>query len=221
MIITLMIATVEIEPGWAVGAVTLSDPVIDRDILLDAGGLPWIPGSALAGSLRAHMAVADPPADVRLMGSRPPANQAESAASTVSPLWVLGAVFTPVEPPGGSPAQSALETVGQTAIDRKRGAAAPGSLRFSRLAASGGTLTVYLRHDPGEHPLSAADLQLIAGWPPAIGRDRTRGGGRAQLIELRHGTVDPTTPEGMTTWLSHSGPELFTTVVSQAIAGGP
>ena len=103
MTITLMIAAVDVEPGWAVGSAPKEDPAIDRDLLLDAGGRPWIPGSSLAGSLRAHLAAASPPADVRLMGSRPPRNQAESALSTVSPLWIIGAVFTPASEGSQSP----------------------------------------------------------------------------------------------------------------------
>ena len=55
MTITLMIATLKVEPGWAVGTVSSPDPAIDRDILLDASGRPWVPGSAMAGSLRAHL----------------------------------------------------------------------------------------------------------------------------------------------------------------------
>lgn len=228
MIITLAIATVEVEPGWAVGAVAHGDATIDRDILLDANGQPWVPGSALAGSLRAHLAAAGPPADVRLMGSRPPRNQAEAAQSTASPLWVVGAVFTPVSPDeptdGGESSDAAgavLETTGQTAIDRMRGAARAGSLRISRLAASAGRLSVYLRHDGKAQPLSDADLALIASWRPAIGRDRTRGGGRARLVELRHGIVDPSTPEGARTWLTHDGPGLFEAVATTVIHGKP
>ena len=84
-----------------------------------------MPGSALAGSLRAHLSQARPPADERLMGSRPPRAQAEAAESTVSPLWIVGSVFTPGssadQPPGNA---AALEITGQTAIDRERGAAA-------------------------------------------------------------------------------------------------
>lgn len=214
MTITLMIATVTVEPGWAVGALAMDDPAIDRDILLDAEGRPWVPGSALAGSLRAHLAQADPPADERLMGSRPPRNQAEAAASVVSPLWIVGSAFTPdrADARPGNPA--AVEITGQTAIDSERGAAAAGPLRFSRLAADGGTLTVYLRHDPGSEPLTDDDLRLIARWQPAIGRDRTKGCGRATLTRLRHGPVDPATPDGASTWLSHSGPDLFETVAT-------
>jgi len=224
MTITLMIATVKVEPGWAVGALTVSDPAIDRDLLLDAADRPWVPGSALAGSLRAHLSQATPPADVRLMGSRPPGSQAEAAESTVSPLWIVGSVFVPdsVSAPGSPAGQrqepAVLELTGQTAIDRERGAAGAGALRFSRLAAQGGTLTVYLRHDPADgQPLDDHDLRLIVGWPPAIGRDRTKGCGRATLIQLRHGTVDPAIPAGASTWLAHTGPGLFEAVATSGI----
>ena len=218
MTITLMIATVSVEPGWAVGTLAAPDATVDRDILLDAKGRPWVPGSALAGSLRAHLRQAEPPADERLMGSRPPGNREEAAASTVSSLWIVGTMFTP---DGGddrpeTPVQ--LEIAGQTAIDRKRGAAAVGPLRFSRLAADGGKLTVYLRHDPTHAPMTDADLRLIAAWQPAIGRDRTKGAGRAALIQLRFGSVDPSTPNGAATWLAHSGPDLFDAVATRDVA---
>ena len=218
MTITLMIATIAVEPGWAIGAVSLSDPAIDRDLLLDAYGQPWVPGSALAGSLRAHLAAARPPADELLMGSRPPHDQDSAAESTVSPLWIAGCTFTPDTTDAGDRA-AAVETTGQTAIDRSRGAAAAGSLRFSRLTASGGTLTVYLRHDETDNQaLTDSDLDLITGWQPTIGRDRTKGSGRAMLTSLRHGTIDPATTEGARTWLSHSGTGLFDAVATQTIS---
>ena len=220
MTITLMVATVKVEPGWAVGALAVDDPAIDRDILLDAEGRPWVPGSALAGSLRAHLSQVGPPADERLMGSRPPRNRAEAEKSTVSPLWIVGSVFIPDGADGRPGGSAALEITGQTAIDRERGAAAAGPLRFSRLAADGGTLTVYMRHDPGSEPLTDDDLRLIAGWQPAIGRDRTKGCGRATLTRLRHGPVDPATPDGASIWLSHSGPCLFETVATRDVPCG-
>lgn len=46
MAITLMIAALDVEPGWAIGAVPQDDSFVDRDILLDASGHPWIPGSS-------------------------------------------------------------------------------------------------------------------------------------------------------------------------------
>ena len=220
MTITLMIATTTVEPGWSIGAVSLSDPAIDRDLLLDAYGQPWVPGSALAGSLRAHLAAARPPADELLMGSRPPHDQYSAADSTVSPLWIAGCSFTPDITGTDGETPAAVETIGQTAIDRFRGAAAAGSLRFSRLTASGGTLTVYLRHDETDNQaLTDSDLDLITGWQPAIGRDRTKGSGRATLTSLRHGTIDPATAEGARTWLSHSGTSLFEVVATNVISG--
>jgi RAMP superfamily len=134
----------------------------------------------------------------------------------------VGSVFAPEGPGRRAGDATALEITGQTAINRERGAAAAGPLRFSRLAADGGTLTVYLRHDPGRFPLTGDDLRLIASWQPAIGRDRTKGCGRATLTRLRHGPVDPATPEGASTWLSHSGPGLFETVATRDVpCGGP
>lgn len=217
MTITLMIATITVEPGWAVGSLAVDDPAIDRDILLDGDGRPWVPGSALAGSLRAHLAQSNPPADEGLMGSRPPRNQAEAAASAPSPLWVAGTRFTPARAADQPDAPPELEIAGQTAIDRERGAAAAGPLRFSRSSADGGTVTVYLRHDPGRDPLTDHDLRLIAGWRPIIGRDRTKGAGRAALTRLRYGTIDPGTPEGASTWLGHAGPGLFEAVATRDV----
>lgn len=217
--ITLAVATIQVEPGWAVGAVAHEDSVIDRDVLLDANGQPWIPGSTLAGSLRAHLAASDPPADIKLMGARPPRDQAQAAQLEASPLWIVGAIFKPTAPDGQASGDAVVETAGQTAIDRWRGAARPGSLRISRLAASGGELNVYLRHDagPGKAPLSGEDLALIASWRPAVGRDRTRGGGRARLTELWYGMVDPATPDGARTWLTHQGPQLFEAVATTPV----
>ena len=97
-----------------------------------------------------------------------------------------------------------------------------GSLRFSRLVTDGGTLTVYLRHDaPAGQALTTGDLNLIAGWRPAIGRDRTKGSGRAALAIIRHGTIDPATTEGARTWLSHSGIGLFEAVATQNMSCDP
>jgi len=217
MIITLVTATIEVEPGWAVGAVTHSDPTVDRDILLDAAERPWVPGSALAGSLRAHLRAARPPADERLMGSPPAHNKAEADRSIASPLWIVGCAFDPGDAADGDTVD-ALEIAGQTAIHRERGAATEKSLRISRLAASGGCLTVYLRHDAANgQPLSDADLKLISTWRPAIGRDRTKGSGRATLVHLKSGIIDPATSAGARIWLTQDGPELFTAVATREL----
>jgi CRISPR/Cas system CSM-associated protein Csm3 (group 7 of RAMP superfamily) len=203
-----LIATLRLEPGWAVGSVARDDPAIDRELLSDSSGQPWVPGSSLAGSLRAHL-LTQAEADERLMGTRPPENRAASERATVSRLWVLGATF---HADGDGPTETSI--TGQTAVDPERGAAVPKSLRVSRVAESGGKLRVYLRCQ-GE--LSEQDLGLIASWSPRIGRDRTRGGGRATLVDLRYGTVNLATDEGMTTWLTHGGPGLVEAVAVEPV----
>ncbi|MEO3747199.1 RAMP superfamily CRISPR-associated protein [Plantactinospora sp. B5E13] len=215
MTITFLIAEITVEPGWAVGAVPTDDPSVDRDLLLDADGRPWVPGSALAGSLRAHLRQHDAQHgtefDTTLMGSRPPIQRGDTTEA--SPLWILGTHFTP-DPASGD----LTEIVGQTAVDRRRGAAIPTSLRYSRSVAAGGTLTAYLRHDG---PLTDDHLQVLAAWQPAIGRDRTTGGGQARLTRLLHGTIDPTTADGMRTWLHHTGHALIEAVAIHQILPGP
>lgn len=215
MTITFLIAEIAVEPGWAVGAVPIDDPTLDRDLLHDANGRPWVPGSALAGSLRAHLRQHDARhgthLDTTLMGSRPPAQRGDPTHP--SPLWILGTHFTP--DPGSD---TSTEVVGQTAVDRHRGAARASSLRYSRTVAAGGTLTAYLRHDG---PLTDDQLHALAAWQPAIGRDRTKGGGQARLRRLLYGSIDPTTPEGMRTWLAHAGPALVEAVATKPITPTP
>jgi CRISPR/Cas system CSM-associated protein Csm3 (group 7 of RAMP superfamily) len=212
--ITLMAFDIELAPGWGVGTVTVDDPVVDRDLLLDAAGQPWVPGSALAGSLRAHLREVDEAdgtdLETRLMGSRPPAGRHEK--TTASRLWLLGSRFRP----GGTGLET--EVAGQTAIDRVRSAAAATSLRHSRTVSSGGTLTAYARC---EGDLSAEELAVLARWRPAVGRGRSTGGGVARLDRLRHGTVDPADPAGRMIWLTNTGPDLVDAVATASLRGSP
>jgi len=217
--ITFMIAEIAVEAGWAVGAVPAGDDVLDRDLLLDLDGLPWAPGSTLAGSLRAHVADRDPELETALFGSRPPAGARQDAELDPSPLWLLGTTFTPsgttsTSSPGPDCDGGLFETVGQTAIDRRRGAARPTMLRTSRNCGVGGLITVYLRHTG---VLDDRALRAIASWRPAVGRGRTTGGGRAELRTLRVGQIDPGTSEGLRTWLRHSGPELVRAVATRDV----
>ncbi|MDG4770570.1 RAMP superfamily CRISPR-associated protein [Solwaraspora sp. WMMD792] len=222
-VVTFLVAEIAVEPGWAVGAVRRGDDVIDRDVLVDGDGHPQVPGSTLAGSLRAHLARQSAVADLdeTLMGPRPPTDRDEAAKLTASRLWLLGTRFVPA--PAGPPADSGppaqqpaaagsglVEIVGQTAIDRQRRAAAMSKLRRSRTVAVGGTIRAYLRYD-GE--FDEAHLAVLAGWRPAIGRDRSTGGGRATLRTLRVGQLDLGTPDGLRTWLELDGPALVEAVV--------
>lgn len=209
--ITFLLIEIDVAPGWAIGAVPLDDPTLDQDVLVDRAGSPWVPGSSLAGSLRAHLAATDRVAgttlETDLMGARPTQHRDDQAA--VSPLWFLGTRFTP-----SVATDPMFEVVGQTRIDRHRKAAAATSLRSSRAVSAGGILTGYLRYD-GE--LSDSHLAVLAQWRPSIGRDRTIGGGQARLRRLRHGTVNPTTANGMRLWLTHSGEKLVEVVATSDV----
>ncbi|ROO59617.1 CRISPR/Cas system CSM-associated protein Csm3 (group 7 of RAMP superfamily) [Micromonospora sp. Llam0] len=220
-VVTFLVAEIAVEPGWAVGAVRRGDDVIDRDVLVGGDGDPQAPGSALAGSLRAHLARQSTVADLdeTLMGPRPPKDRDEATALTASRLWLLGTRFVPAGPPAdidqaaqppAATGSELVEIVGQTAIDPQRRAAATSKLRRSRTVAVGGTVHAYLRHD-GE--LDEAHLAVLAGWRPAIGRDRSTGGGRATLRTLRVGKLDLGTPDGLRTWLELDGPALVEAVV--------
>ena len=67
MIITAIKAEIEAEAGWAVGTSDTDAIGLDRELLTEPDGRPWVPPSSLAGSLRAHLARNN--ADQRLMGS--------------------------------------------------------------------------------------------------------------------------------------------------------
>jgi CRISPR/Cas system CSM-associated protein Csm3 (group 7 of RAMP superfamily) len=206
--ITFLLIEIDVEPGWAIGSVPLDDPTLDRDVLVDYAGSPWVPGSSLAGSLRAYLAATDRAArttlETDLMGARPTQHRDDQAA--VSPLWFLGTRFTPSDT-----TDTIFEVTGQTRIDHHRKAAAARSLRSNRSVSAGGKLTAYLRYD---EELTGDHLAALARWRPSIGRDRTTGGGRARLRRLRHGSVDPATADGARLWLNHSGEKLVEAVAT-------
>ncbi len=216
MRITLLRAEITVQPGWAVGAVPIGNHTLNTELLLDADGRPWVPGSSLAGSLRAHLRATDRTRGVAgsagmetaLMGSRPPKHPTDDADA--SRLWLLGTGFVPND--GG---ETQTEIVCQTRIDRRRGAATATSLRTSRSVASGGTLTAYLRYDG---IFTSDELAAIATWQPMIGHGRTTGNGHATLVAIRYGTIDPAEPDGARIWLTHTGPQLVDEVVR---AGSP
>ncbi|MDT5024985.1 MAG: hypothetical protein QOE61_1411 [Micromonosporaceae bacterium] len=208
--ITLIAVDIDVEEGWAVGDVPLDDPAIDRDLLVDAKGAAWVPGSSLAGSLRAHLSNVDAlwhtGLESGLMGGRPPQERGEE--TDASRLWFLGTSFAAHD------GAVDTEVVGQTAIDRHRGAATANTLRYSRSVATAGRITAYLRLDGR---LDDQAQQALAAWQPHIGRDRTTGAGRAHLGQLRHGEIDPSTPEGMRTWLTHTGADLIEAVATHTV----
>lgn len=202
MIITVLKAVLEVEPGWAIGAADERNLDVDRDLLTDRDGNPWVPASSLAGSLRAHLAQSGG-ADIELMGDRPPdgPGQENPAASL---LWVLGTTVTAASGPRRPPR---TQIVTSTAVDPQRRAARAKSLRTSRIVDEPTVIELYLE---AREPFDARRLDLLAGWRPWVGRDRTRGGGAARLRTLGYRLYDLDDADDLMAWLSTSGPERFT-----------
>ncbi|MDB4872559.1 MAG: hypothetical protein JWL97_3563, partial [Gemmatimonadales bacterium] len=94
MIVTVLAVEIDLEAGWAVGATDTVLTGVDRELLTDREGNPWVPASSLAGSLRAHLAAHG--SDERLMGSRPPEGRADTSL-TPSALWLVGTSTTDAE----------------------------------------------------------------------------------------------------------------------------
>ncbi|ASO21527.1 CRISPR/Cas system CSM-associated protein Csm3 (group 7 of RAMP superfamily) [Actinoalloteichus hoggarensis] len=150
-------------------------------------GMPWIPATSVAGSLRAHLA----DRAEAFLGGEP---GDEVFPST---LWLLG---TRVDHQG-------ITERTRTAIDRWRGAAAAGPLRRSEHLPAGTRITVYLRLD--DVTLADELLGALRTWRPRIGGGRTIGHGTCVLEQIRGGRLDLDTPEGRRIWLTRGGPGLF------------
>jgi CRISPR/Cas system CSM-associated protein Csm3 (group 7 of RAMP superfamily) len=219
MIITVLKAVIDVDAGWAVGAADNGVAGLDRELLLDADGHPWVPPSSLAGSLRAHLAGHG--ADERLMGSRPPAGEPRTRADPPpkldpSALWLLG---TRTHRAGADDVQPPATTVeANTAVDPRRRAARPKSLRHSRVVDEPAVIELYAQFD-GE--LSDGDLALLASWQPQVGRDRTRGGGSARLRSLGYRAYDLNRDGDLRAWLETSGPDRFSVLADVPVTAEP
>ncbi|RAY16851.1 hypothetical protein DPM19_01405 [Actinomadura craniellae] len=211
MITTVILAAIDVDAGWSVGAPETGSAAVDRDLLVDRNGNPWVPPSALAGSLRAHLA--EHSADETLMGSRPP-ETADDQRLEPSALWLLG-TRTRVRDGDAAPR---TEVVAATAIDPRRRAARPRSLRHTRQVARDCRIELYLQHDG---PLTDTELELLAAWRPAVGRDRTRGGGTARLARLAYRRYDLDDPDQLRAWLDTTGPGRFTGLTDVTIPEPP
>jgi len=212
VIITAIKAEIEAEAGWAVGTSDTDAIGLDRELLTEPDGRPWVPPSSLAGSLRAHLARHN--ADQRLMGSRPPLDDSQPASDpppplTPSALWLLGtqARRADTEPHSGELLPPRTDVVANTAVDPVRRAALPKSLRHSRIVDEAAVIELYALL---EGTLTDQDQHLLATWRPEVGRDRTRGGGLARLRTLGYRTYNLDQPDDLRAWLENTGKARFT-----------
>lgn len=173
---TYVRADLTLTGSWRIGSWD-SDAANIQGTLRDQDNNPEVPGSGIAGMLRA--AFGDT-ASTHL--GRTPDDATADKNREISPWWILGTV-TMVEPNGAEPAVAARR---RTRIDRRRKAAAKHGL-FDTEEVKGGKVTIYFRADDVEpEPF----LELLTACIPRIGGGRTIGLGTAELTGIRHRTIE-------------------------------
>ncbi|MCA1278257.1 RAMP superfamily CRISPR-associated protein [Saccharopolyspora sp. 7B] len=151
-----------------------------------------LPGTTVAGSLRAHCARHDGALDA-LFGNKPPTRSSDRRADAIpSAIQVLG---TALRPAGES------VTHRRSAIDRERGAARTHHYYEVELLPAGTEFDVFLRWDDPDAPLRDRFLAALTGWHPMLGRGVTRGAGRCSLIGWGEAEYDLSTGPGLLSWI--------------------
>lgn len=166
-----------------------------RPLRRDPTGTPHLPGTTIAGSLRAHCEPIPTLHDA--FGPSPGAE-----VRTSSPIQVLGAI-TRIPTP--------LEYRGRTAIDRHRAAARTHTLHRTETTPTGTEFDIHLRWDDATDDQLAALDQALRHWNPLIGAGASLGAGRAQVTALAHRSFDLATEAGLTAWLAITGPADYPT----------
>ncbi len=206
------------EPGGVSAPRPLRRGEVDVEPDTDAIGRAHIPGTSLAGALRSRIGLVygEATADAWFGHLLPPG--AGATAGTVdavaSLVWVLGSQLVDEN---GRPRSTDVDLRRQrwsTAINRRRAAARPYTLRGAELLAAGTRFEVFLRWDDAPPADRDRLLAALAGWRPVIGRGTSRGLGRCQVEDLRHGTIRLDQPDGLRRWLTLDGPALVRDVAA-------
>ncbi|MFY9263791.1 MAG: hypothetical protein GX483_04840 [Actinomycetaceae bacterium] len=218
---------VKMESDWRIGdlaaiTTTGSDSADDRSfnqVLRDpVGGNLYVPGSSIAGSLRAAARTFGDFFAEKLFGadfesiedsakktSASKDNKNDDAAAVpepefqVSPWWVLGTTLTQSVPDrNGNDATSQTTSRIRNRIDRHRGAADNGAL-FNMESVTGRAegepdLVVYLRRDcvdSEDAEQAKTDLhKVLQAWRPRLGGGASVGMGRARVQYAKYRVLD-------------------------------
>jgi CRISPR-associated protein Csx10 len=187
--------TVEFLSDWHVGAGRGRAGDIDRTVLRDVDGLPYVPAKTLTGVLRDRCeAVAAalggdwPHAVAELFGSQPAIDESPTGAPSPARLSVraarsgAGIAATLSSSPVRAELLDALTVVRPgVAVDAFTGTASTDMLRFTEMARRGSFLTGSVELDPSLADSHRALFVAGAALVDAVGGDRRRGGGRCKV----------------------------------------
>lgn len=168
-----------------------------------------LPGTSLAGALRAMTAREWPQRAEELFGTLLPAgSSADDVDAVASRIWVLG-----------TRRDGDDETISRssTKISRHRAAAESSTLRTEELLPAGTRFTVFLRWDDAGEADVGRFAALLAAWRPFIGRGISRGRGACVVQDVRHGTLHLREPADLLRWLTASGPGLVADTVGPPV----
>ncbi|GAB1512567.1 RAMP superfamily CRISPR-associated protein [Actinophytocola sp. KF-1] len=185
------------EAQWWDDEVTATD-TRTRNVLplrRDPFGHEHIPGTTIAGALRAHCH--DRPGLGGAFGPEPGATH-----RSASPIQVLGTWF---------PKAPTTTTHTRTAVDRFRGAPRTSTLRATEMFDAGTEFRVALRWNDAEANEVAALLDAVRSWAPVLGRGASIGAGQCVVTGLGHQTYDLSTAGGLMAWLRIGGLDDYPT----------
>lgn len=171
-----------------------SEPSNHLPLRRDPDGAVALPGSTVAGSLRAHC-VDWPGLPDGLFGGEPGAEE-----KVASPVQVLG-----VRLHGALPG---VESAVRVAIDRHRGAARVHALFTVEQLPAGTEFDIHLRWDGAGAALDSF-LDAVRVWRPRIGRDVTTGSGACAVAGLAWETYDLADADSLLAWLAVEGPGTY------------
>lgn len=158
----------------------------------DPTGELHVPGSTVAGNLRAHCA--EVPELGGCFGGEPGESKPRPSTVQVLGTRILGAPETGIAT--------------RTAIDRDRAAARTNALHATERLPAGTVIEVFLRWDDEPAALPAF-LDRLRSWAPRLGRGASTGAGRCVLVGLGQRTYDLGTAAGLLDWLAIRGPEDY------------
>lgn len=183
------------------GGVTAPEALSEVDNVLplrkDTAGRPHLPGTTVAGSLRAHCATYEELLPEETLFGNVGVNG--GAKRIPSSIQVLGTRYL-----GGTDSNVRH----RTAVDRERGAPANTMLHGITTLPAGTEFDIVLRWDDPDHR-DKPFLQALREWHPRLGRGASHDAGRCTVVGIGHRSYDLTTTEDLHAWLGMRFPDDY------------